>query len=248
MVQVQFPRESARMGAALPNASREEVFRFIEALSESVGVSAAAVFDGQLMERAMERLEELAQSEIALNSRISDLRKELSELSIAMNSLEPVEIASRLDLLQRSIFNCSEPSTSLLREDLSVLKDRFEHLRFEFLFPDTEELKRDSFQNNLLYRMEQKIAQSGPKAAAHLQESLASLQSQVKAAEEIFRGKGLSSYSALPKHVRSDIEGRVFERFPGSSIEALSSELNGRILAAAAVMASLGDRMIDVEL
>src|SRR5690606_24517004 len=153
MALVQFPKESARMGAILPNASREEVRGVVEMLSTTMGFSAQTVFDSGLMESAMVRLEELERSEIDLNSRISNLRKELSELSIAMNSFEPLETATRLDLLQQNLFSCPEPSTSLLKEDLMLLKDRFEHLRFAFLFPDTEELKRDSFQNNLLYRM-----------------------------------------------------------------------------------------------
>lgn len=224
-------------------ASRSEVQGVIERLSER----AQGVFDGHLLERALGRLDELEQSEMALNREISDLRKEASELSISMNRLEPVEIAVKLDRLGQEIFSLSEPSTVFLKEDLSCLKERFETLCFRFAFPDAEELRPGSFQNTLLFRLEQKIRNSDRKMAAALRSSLRSLQSQCRAAEEIFRGKGLASYSVLPKEVRTDVEGRLFEKFPGASIESLLTDPNNRNLAAAAIMASLSDRMMGDE-
>ncbi len=226
-----------------PLASRNEVQGVVESLSKR----ARGVFDGHLLERALERLDELEQSEMALNREISDLRKEASALSISMNRLDPVEIALKLDRLGQEIFSLSEPATVFLKEDLRCLKARFETLCFRFSFPDAEELRPSSFQNTLLYRLEQKIRNSDPKTAAALRTSLRSLQSQCRAAEEVYRGKGVASYLALPKEVRSDIEGRLFEKFPGVSIESLMSDPDNRNLVAAAIMASLGDRMMGDE-
>ena len=226
-----------------PFLPREEVQSVIERLSST----AQGVFDGHLLERALERLSELEQSEIALNREISDLRKEASELSIAMNLLEPIEIAGRLDRLGQEIFSLAEPSTVVLQEDLGGLKERFETLCFRFAFPDAEELRQDSFQNNLRFRLEQRIANSGPKTAAVLKSSLRSLESQCRAAEEIFRGKGPASYLALPKEVRADVEGRLFEKVPDVSIESLLSDPKNQNLVAAAIMAAFGDRMMDDE-
>ncbi len=219
--------------------TREEVLGAIEELSEREG------WGGYLLERAIEQLGKLERSEIALNREISDLRKETSELAISMNHLEPIEIALRLDKLQQEVFSLSIPSTAFLREDLSDLKDRLEQLHFQFTFPQTEELKLDSFQNNLRFRLEQKIAKADPKTAAVLKKTLGSLLKQCQAAEEVFRGKGLRIYSSLPPSVRADIEGRLFEKFPGCPIK---SHFLDPIVISAAIMASLSDRMMDIEL
>lgn len=222
-----------------PFAPREEVQGIIERLSEQ----ARGVFDSVLLERAFERLGELEEQEIMLNRQISDLRKEASELSISMNRLEPLEIALRLDQLGQEIFSLSEPSTVCLKEELCGLKERLERLHFQFAFPEAEELRQDSFQNNFVYRMEKEIAGSKPKKGAALRECLQSLQNQCRAAEEIFRGKGPAAYLALPKNVRADIEGRLFERFPECSVGSLAEDPKGRIFAAMAIMASLTERM-----
>lgn len=239
MALVAFPVE-----AISPQATREEVRGVIERLSEKTSCSAEAVFEGALLERAFERLEELETSEIALNRQISDLRKELTELSISLNRLEPMEMALRLDQLKANIFACREPATANLKSDLRVLKRRIEQLCFQFVFPETEELRRDSFQNNLLYRMEKEIANSDPETASFLKKRLASFKTQCRAAEEIFRGKGHRTYSLLPPSVRADIKGKLFEQFPDYPIEALFFESKGRIVAAGAIMASLGERML----
>lgn len=222
------------MALCLFSAAQEEVQGVIE--------RAQGVFDGHLLERALERLGELEESEIALNREISDLRKEASDLSISMNRLDPIEIAVKLDRLGQEIFALPEPSTIFLKEDLGSLKTRFEKLCFRFLFPDAEELRPGSFQNNLHFRIKLAIKNSDLKTAAALRVSLRSLERQCRAAEEIFRGKGLSCYHSLSNEVRADVEGRLFEKFPGVSIESLNQNL-----IAAAIMASFSDRMMGDE-
>jgi regulator of replication initiation timing len=239
MAQVQFPQELAQVGRVSSGASLNEVRGILEELSGKTEEIAREVFD---------RIDQLEEGELVLNHTISDMQKELSELQISMNRLAPLEIATKLDLLQERIFSCPKPSTGLLQSNLNSLKDRFDHLHFQYVFPDTEELNPDSFQNNLLYRIEQRIESSDPEAATTLRESLSSLQQQCNAAEKIFQGKGLSAYFELPEPVRQDVEGRLFERFPDLSFNDLSTYPEGQVHLAAAIMASLSDRMMDAAL
>ncbi len=201
------------------------------------------------LDQLFDRMDELEEAELTLNQRISDLQKDLSDLQISMNRLTPLEIATKLDLFQEKIFSCPKPSTALLQNNLSILKDRFEHLHFKFVFPDTEELNPDSFQNNLLYRIEQKIFDSAdPEAAAKLRRGLSGLQLQCEAAEEIFHGRGLGGYFKLSEEIHQDVEGRLFERFPDQTFDSLSTQPEGQIQIAAAIMASLSDRMMSPDL
>ncbi len=248
MTQVRFPQELAQMGKVPPGATLNEIKELVGELSKKTGAVARAVLNSGVLEEVFDRIDELQETELGLNRKISDLQRELDELQISMDRLEPLAIALRLDLLQEKIFSCPKPATGLLLQNLNVLKDRFDHLHFQYIFPDTEELNPDSFQNNLLYRMEQEITHSDPERADALKGSLSSLQSQCKAAEEIFLGKGLVTYFTLPESVQQEIEGRFFERFPKSSLEILLSEPEGQMQLAAAVMASLADRMMDVDL
>src|SRR5690606_8386804 len=102
--------------------------------------------------------------------------------------------------------------------------------------------------NNLLYRMEKAIAHADPKRAASLKENLDLLKGQCRAAEEIFRGKGCRTYLNLPASLRADIEGRLFEAAPGCSIASLSKDPDKAVMAAGAVMASLSERMMGIDL
>lgn len=242
MAQVQFPIE-VQMGPTLKEAPLDTVRAMVEKLSRKTGDAALPV-----LESAMQRLDEIEAREIALNGRISDLHKELCDLQISMNRLEPLEIAQKLDLLREKIFECPEPSTELLKKSLQSLKERFDHLLFLYVFPDTEELNPNSFQNTLLFRCEQKVSRSDEKTAASLKKTLLALQLQCDAAEEIFQGKGFSTYLSLPEEVREDVEGRLFEKHPQRSLEEIVRLPDGPLFFASAVMASLGDRMMDVDL
>jgi len=236
MTKIQFP--------SLPLMSRDEAQSAVEWLSAKTESSASTFFESGWMERALERIEELEDSEISLNCKIFDLCKETNELQICKTRLNPVEIASRLDQLREKIFSCPTPSTDRLQKELSDLKERWKHLYFQFVFPDAEELEKDSFQNNFFYRLKQQIALANPKTALQLQEYLASLQSQCQAAEEIFEGKGLEGYRSLPVALQKEIEGRLFEKRPGVSLKHLLQEPDGEILIAAAIMSSLSERLL----
>jgi hypothetical protein len=186
------------------------------------------IVEESALDASMERMETEREREIWINHHICYLHEELGDLEINRNCFAPLEIAEKLDQLREAIFSCQKPRSGRLQQELDALKRDWDHLHFFYAFPDSEELNPDSLWNNVYHNLKGK--NDG---------ILALFQEQCLAAEEVFNGKGRKSYSRLPKPVLDDVKGRLFERFPEVPLQEIGNEV-----LAAAIMASLGDRMM----
>jgi hypothetical protein len=247
MPQVVFPGESSQLAAIqsiMPNASLWEVHQAIEeltALSQKTGGIAQSVFSSGLFEAALERTDELNNQEIALNHEICLMREEIGDLAIAKDRFTPEQIADQLDALQQRILSCA-PTTRYLQNQVQSLEKELRHLHFLFAFPAAEELNPDSFQSNLISRLNHQIEtlrRSDPAEARVLEQNLLSFQQQCQAAEDVYCERGWDSYRRLSAEIRLDVERHLFAERPGVKIEQVDREI-----AAHAIMASLADRMV----
>lgn len=251
MSRVSFPKVLPQLAAietGLPKAGLSEVRRTIEKLTSlKTDDLARSFFSEGLIEAAMQRTQELWDKEVAINHRICRLRRDLGDLAIRKDCMDPEQGTETLDAIGRQIFSCDHPATHSLKKQLNGLEKQWKHLQFVFAFPEAEELNPDSFQSNFYWRLTDHIKtlkSDDPERACSLQKTLNSLVLQCRAAEEIYAGKGLHLFQRLPHDIRHAIERRLFSLAPDGRIDRPEH----RAAAADAVMRVLMDRLMKIDL
>ena len=215
----------------------------------------------RLFDRVEDRRASLVDREVTLSQETFKVASAVAAFRLQRNSLTFEEAAEQIIELNQQVEGLSNmaPSTHSLQDVMERSKQELEHLHFVFVFPQIDELERDSFQLNMAYNLSQVAAElcetdgfepfeklspnqrgevlklvgsaPSPEGLAHgIEQYLDSLLSQAYVAESYF-------------HSRESADGD-FERLPQEvqrRIEYLETTFG--LLRTEALMYSLDERM-----
>ncbi|MBS0625644.1 MAG: hypothetical protein JSS32_06305 [Verrucomicrobia bacterium] len=213
-----------------------------------------------LFEQIELRRASLVGREVLLSQDIYRISSDVDSLRLQMPLLTFEEAAERIIELEKRIENLllSTPSTHRLRDQIERSQREIEHLRFVFVFPQLDELERDSFQFNMTHylthignemaatdsfepfnklsaRQQDEVFKyvgygaTPEKLACGIQLYIHSLLSQAQCAESYFYGRPTADEQYL--RLPDEIRNRVemLEQFDVLRTEALMQSLDERI-------------------